>query len=211
MLLSSEQPTCDQCYETLAKIQEPTCPTCFRPQAHEEVCPDCQSWEKDSKWKGILTRNVSVYSYTDAMKDILSTYKFRGDAALVHVFKEDLQARFKRCFPKNTMDAVVPIPLSPERLYERGFNQAKLLADFLPLPLFEVLQRTHHEKQSKKSRQQRVTSSNVFSTTDASIIKGKNILLVDDIYTTGSTLRHAAKLLIDNGATSVSSFTLVRS
>ncbi|WP_346015005.1 ComF family protein [Metabacillus halosaccharovorans] len=156
-------------------------------------------------------RNVSVYEYNDSMKDILSTFKFRGDAALAAVFLKDFKTSYKANFKTTKFDATIPIPLSPERLYERGFNQAKLLADFLPLPQLEVLERTHHEKQSKKSRQERLTSSNVFSITDRSIIEGKNILLIDDIYTTGTTLRHAAKRLKDFGAASISSLTLIRS
>lgn len=208
---ASEANTCSSCYQSLVKIINPTCPSCFRPQSNHDLCPDCQSWENDPNWKGILKRNVSVYEYNDAMKDVLSTYKFRGDAALVAVFQKDFQTSFKANFHMKTIDASVPIPLSPERLYERGFNQAKLLANLLPLPQLEVLQRTHHEKQSKKSRQERLTSSNVFSITDHSIIEGKKLLLIDDIYTTGTTLRHAAKRLKDFGAASVSSLTLIRS
>lgn len=145
------------------------------------------------------------------MKDILSTFKFRGDSALASVFEKDFQISCKANFKTIKLDAAMPIPLSTERLYERGFNQAKLLADFLPLPQLDALERTHHEKQSKKSRHERLSSSNVFSITDRSIIEGKNILLIDDIYTTGTTLRHAAKRLKDSGAASIYSFTLIRS
>lgn len=193
------------------KINDPVCPSCYRTQSNHENCSDCQSWENDPNWKGILQRNVSVFDYSDAMKDVLSAFKFRGDAALVAVFQIDFQTSYKANFHTKTIDAAVPIPLSPERLYERGFNQAKLLANLLPLPQLEVLQRTHHEKQSKKSRQERLTSSNVFSITNHSIIEGKNLLLIDDIYTTGTTLRHAAKRLKDDGAASISSLTLIRS
>ncbi|WP_175640272.1 ComF family protein [Metabacillus schmidteae] len=211
LIPGSETNTCDSCYQTLVKINMPTCPGCFRPQNNHDLCPDCQSWEKDTAWKGILERNVSVYEYNDAMKEILSTYKFRGDAALVAVFEKDFYISYKANFKKKSIDATIPIPLSPERLYERGFNQAKLLADFLPLLQLEVLERTHHEKQSKKSRHERLSSSNVFSITNRSIIEGKNILLIDDIYTTGTTLRHAAQRLKEVGAASVSSLTLIRS
>ncbi|UHA61565.1 ComF family protein [Metabacillus litoralis] len=145
------------------------------------------------------------------MKELLATFKFRGDAALVEVFHNDFLACYKTNLVKEKIDFTIPIPLSPERLYERGFNQAKLLATFLPLAQIDILTRTHHEKQSKKSRQERLTASNMFSVEDSSKIMNKKILLIDDIYTTGSTLRHAAKVLKDNGAASVSSLTLIRS
>jgi competence protein ComFC len=162
-------------------------------------------------WKNILHKNISVFEYNDAVKEVLATFKFRGDAALVNVFKKDFLGIFKNQISPLNIDYAVPIPLSKERLYERGFNQAKLLADFLPIPQLEVLKRTHHEKQSKKSRLERLTASNVFSLTESSKIDNRSFLLIDDIYTTGSTLRHAAKLLIQNGAASVSSLTLIRS
>ncbi|MFD2214831.1 ComF family protein [Metabacillus endolithicus] len=145
------------------------------------------------------------------MKELLATFKFRGDAALVEVFQKDFLASYKVNYLKEKIDFVIPIPLSPERLYERGFNQAKLLANFLPLPQIDILSRTHHEKQSKKSRQERLTASNVFSIVDSSKIMNKKILLIDDIYTTGSTLRHAANVLKGDGASSVFSLTLIRS
>ncbi|MGM0876451.1 MAG: ComF family protein [Bacillota bacterium] len=212
LLLLSEQHACDECSQTLKKITGPTCPTCYRPQETETLCSDCKRWEDDPVWKNMLHKNVSVFEYNDAMKEVLATFKFRGDAALVNVFKQTFVGSYKDKISSLTIDWTIPIPLSKERLYERGFNQAKMLADFLPLQQLEILQRTHHEKQSKKSRNERLSASNVFSVVEeSSKIENKRILLIDDIYTTGSTLRHAAKLLIQNGASSVSSLTLIRS
>jgi competence protein ComFC len=211
LLLLPENAACEECYQVLKKITGATCPSCCRPQETEALCTDCQRWEDDPIWKNILHKNISVFEYNDAVKEVLATFKFRGDAALVNVFQKDFLHVYKNQISSLNIDYAVAIPLSKERLYERGFNQAKLLADFLPIPQLEVLQRTHHEKQSKKSRLERLTASNVFSLTESSKIDNRNFLLIDDIYTTGSTLRHAAKLLIQNGADSVSSLTLIRS
>ncbi|WP_319805544.1 ComF family protein [Cytobacillus firmus] len=106
-------------------------------------------------------------------------------------------------------DYLVPIPLSPERLYERGFNQSAALIHESGYTAIELLQRVHSEKQSKKSRQERIHHNQVFKPLNADI-ENKVILLIDDIYTTGSTLYHAAKVLKASGAASVSSFTLAR-
>lgn len=104
----------------------------------------------------------------------------------------------------------IPIPLSDERLYERGFNQAEALLVKAGLSPTFVLQRIHTEKQSKKSRTERIHIQQVFKLTDPYLVKDKMIVLMDDIYTTGSTLRHAAKLLKEAGASSVHSFTIAR-
>lgn len=111
---------------------------------------------------------------------------------------------------KNEKQLFVPIPLSDERLYERGFNQAEALLAVAGLSPTYVLQRIHTEKQSKKSRTDRIHIPQVFELTDQCLVKDQMIVLIDDIYTTGSTLRHAAKLLKEAGASSVQSFTLAR-
>jgi len=102
--------------------------------------------------------------------------------------------------------------LSQERLYERGFNQAEALILEAGFKSTTLLTRIHTEKQSKKSRTDRIHLPQVFQfDSNRSIpLEGKDVLLVDDIYTTGSTLRHAAKILLEHGAKKVDSFTLAR-
>lgn len=106
-------------------------------------------------------------------------------------------------------DYIVPIPLSPVRLYERGFNQSAALIHEAGFTMTELLRRTHSEKQSKKSRFDRIHLHQVFQPLNLNL-ENRKIILIDDIYTTGSTLYHAAKLLKAGGATSVCSFTLAR-
>lgn len=214
-LLSSEEEVllCDQCTKQLVPIEGECCDRCSRPfegLAEEfrkgEFCYDCVRWEGDKGWKGILERNVSLYEYNDFLKGVISRYKFRGDYVLSKFFSESL----KKVLKEFEFDLLVPVPLSDERLYERGFNQAEALiveAGFSPA---YVLKRMHTEKQSKKSREERIHLSNVFNIASEEEIVGKKVLLVDDIYTTGSTVLQAGKLLKRQGALSVSSFTVAR-
>jgi competence protein ComFC len=104
----------------------------------------------------------------------------------------------------------VPIPLSNERLYERGFNQAEAILVEAGFPPTHLLTRIHSEKQSKKTRSERIHLPQVFQIFDEINLEGKMIVLVDDVYTTGSTLRHAAKLLKRAGAHHIQSITLAR-
>jgi competence protein ComFC len=123
------------------------------------------------------------------------------------VFHTDFTTAFFRHFSRNVL--LVPIPLSEERLIERGFNQAEVLVSFLSLPLWNVLGRRDHEKQSKKQKSERLIAPQ-FYVKDSRQIAGKDIVLIDDIYTTGATVYHAATQLLQYGASSVSSFTLIR-
>ncbi|AYA78026.1 ComF family protein [Bacillus sp. Y1] len=214
-LLSREEEVllCDQCTKQLVPIAGECCVRCSRPfqgWAEEfrkgDFCYDCVRWEEETKWKGILECNVSLYEYNDFLKGLVSRYKFCGDYVISKVFRE----KFRKAIKRLEFDLLVPVPLSDERLYERGFNQAESIiveASFFPTV---ALKRIHTEKQSKKSRDERKNLENVFQLLNEIEVKGRSVVLVDDIYTTGSTLIYAAKLLKKNGAINVSSVTLAR-
>lgn len=153
-------------------------------------------------------KNRSVYLYNDWMKDVVALWKFRGDYVIVEAFRRPFSQAFRRHFGRDWH--VVPIPLSRERLDERGFNQAEALARLLPSPYFPWLARRHSEKQSKKSRRERLKTDNPFFLADHPPLDGKRIVLIDDIYTTGITIRHAARVLLEAGAAEVWALTLVR-
>jgi len=212
----TESSICHQCRNRLIKINGETCRICGRSfengeylYKRDDLCFDCVRWEEDSEWSGLLASNTPLYSYNDFLKESLAMFKFRGDYMIIHAFSDFLKIKLNELKP----DLYVPIPLSAERLYERGFNQAEAMIKEAGLLPTHLLSRIHSEKQSKKSRSERIQISQVFCLAqDAGPeeIQGKSILLVDDIYTTGSTLRHAAKILKDAGAKVVTSLTLAR-
>lgn len=205
---------CATCRRSFSLIDSDICSDCGRPLDHldhsyryGDVCNDCLRWQNDNEWKGGLAKNRSVYVYDDVMKEVISRWKFRGDYAIIEAFRHDVCRVFSHHFSSESV--LVPIPLSRERLYERGFNQAKALAELLSLPILDILERDHLEKQSKKSRHERLQMENVFRLR-TSLPLEKPLVIIDDIYTTGATVRHAAKRLRQAGATDVSSFTLAR-
>ncbi|MDE8564492.1 ComF family protein [Anoxybacillus rupiensis] len=207
---------CGDCRSRLLLINGDVCQGCGRPfegtenWRHEEGwCADCLRWQGDHAWSGVLEKNRSVYVYNDFLKEVISRWKFRGDYALMEAFRHDLCREFYRHFSAESL--LVPIPLSRERLYERGFNQAAALAQMLPLPALDVLERSDAKKQSKKSRRERLRTEQLFRLRSSESLHGASIVLIDDIYTTGTTVRHAARMLREAGAAAVSSFTLARS
>ncbi len=207
---------CKDCEVKLERSIDEICRVCGRdfsvfPEQYrqDDCCFDCIHWEENESWSGILQQNRSLYVYNDFMKEMIAKLKYRGDAEIVKAFYPLLSSEFK----KISSDAIlVPIPLSEERHYERGFNQAELLAGGLKKPVEHLLKRkTHEEKQSKKTREDRLSQKeNPFEVVDSFKVKDQKVILVDDVYTTGSTLRYAAKVLIEAGAKKVSSITLAR-
>ncbi|HLS09736.1 ComF family protein [Lentibacillus sp.] len=205
--LSKPKHLCSSCAGQLTILKGKRCRKCSR-LSDEDVCPDCKWWAYHTSQEDPLICNYAVFSYNDTMQEIVSRWKYRGDYCLGKAFQDDYRRAFEQKFsflPKETV--VVPIPLSDERMDERGFNQSRMLADFLPLKTAEILSRRHSEKQSKRTRRQRVSAANPFH-----MIENINnpVILADDIYTTGTTLRHAAAVLKKYGCPAVYALTLIR-
>lgn len=207
LMLSNPKQLCNDCENELEVLQGNRCIKCSR-LTTSKTCTDCERWSNHKMHADVLTFNYSVYHYNERMQDMLAKWKYRGDYIIGNAFKEQFIHTFINQFSWIGKDAIiVPIPLSEERLRERGFNQAKVLADFLPMENKEMITRIHSEKQSKKSRHERISANNPFMMSEK---VNKAAILVDDIYTTGATLRHASKLLIKNGCPNVYAFTLIR-
>lgn len=198
---------CKACANQLEQLIGNQCRRCGR-LVDASVCNDCRQWDHYYNHTDVLMMNRSVFVYNPMMQEIITRWKYRGDYTLGYLFRSYIERSlqsYRRILPKQV--SVVPIPLSGERLKERGFNQAKMLADFFPMSQANVLGRVHHEKQSKKTKEQRLQSKNLFHLTNKI---NKTVLLVDDIYTTGTTLRHAASVLKQNGCPDVYAWTLIR-
>ncbi|WP_110928431.1 ComF family protein [Bacillus massiliglaciei] len=205
-----EEKLCKACKETLQQIKGERCEICSRSLKDDfrkdRLCLDCVRWEGNKDWNGVLSNNWSIFQYDETLKELIAKFKYRGDYALAEVFKPYL----KECLAAAEYDLLTAIPLSKERLGERGFNQAEALIHVLGLKSETLLIRNHTEKQSKKSRKERIAQTNVFQLNRTEEIIGQTILIIDDVYTTGSTLRQAAKVLKDAGAEKVISVTLAR-
>ncbi|MDQ0218424.1 ComF family protein [Peribacillus cavernae] len=207
---TEDEKVCEDCNGKLSLITGEACQYCSR-VLHDKyrqgpLCLDCVRWENDKEWSGYLEKNTSIFHYNDFLKEVIAKFKYRGDYALAEVFAPFVKEKLR----DDHFDLVIPIPLSDERLKERGFNQAEAIAATATLETFDALLRIHTEKQSKKSRKERISLAQVFQVKDTKLVDGKKILLIDDIYTTGSTLRHAAKALKQSGATEITSLTLAR-
>jgi ComF family protein len=111
-------------------------------------------------------------------------------------------------------DLVAPVPLHPRRLKERGFNQALLLAKaFFDKPLArEALIRVRHTmpQSGLNPKERRENVKKAFSIPRPEDIRGKNVVLIDDVYTTGATVRECAKVLSQAGAREVNVLTVAR-
>lgn len=206
--LSKKDVLCSLCRERFVKIRGKRCVTCSRPQAEEGICYDCERWQAYYHMGDPLTANYAVYEYNVSMQEVIAQWKYRGDYCLHAIFRDSFRSEVQAFFTREKINPLLlPIPLSDVRLKERGFNQASSLASLVGEPNEQIIERIHSEKQSKMGRLDRMRTTNPFKVTME--VRG-DVLLIDDIYTTGRTLRHAATVLKAAGASRVYAFTLIR-
>lgn len=201
LLTSPKDGVCESCLATFEQIGDPHCPTCFKAGVAEQ-CEDCLYWQV----QGQEVHHVSLYRYNDAMKSYFSQYKFEGDYALRHLFAQDLKECLRQRF-RNYQ--VIPIPLSEERLADRGFNQVTGWLESAGVTYCDLLGKKDIAKQSEKSREERRQLKQPFYIKDEQGLKDK-IVLIDDIYTTGSTLQLAVQLLKNYRSKEVITLSLAR-
>ncbi|OMP65813.1 ComF family protein [Domibacillus epiphyticus] len=191
---------CPNCLGKLEKITGPLCRICSRPMKEEGICSDCHSWGES-----IYAGNRSLYLYNSAMQSLLARFKYRGDYALAAVFADDVRREAKEA----ECDVICAVPLSPSRLLERRFNQSEALIESAGLTHTRLIGRYESDKQAKKSRAERLSAEQTFYPLGQA--EGKSVLVIDDIYTTGTTVRRVAEALKEAGACTVKSVTIARS
>ena len=191
---------CSACDSTFEKIGEYHCPSCMK-RGLSTKCKDCKLWCKE----GIQVDHKAIFTYNQAMKDFFSRYKFDGDFLLRKVFAPVLADELK----KYRDYEFVVIPLSPERLLERGFNQVEGLVEAAGFSFKDILGKREESASSSKSRLERLaTEIPFYIKTEAPL--PKKILVIDDIYTTGATINRVKRLFEEAGVLGVKTFSLVR-
>ena len=152
---------------------------------------------------------ISVFKYTDDIRRILLKFKFSGYRYYSEFFSEILAEEIIKNKIDNNIDIVTCVPLSRNRKIQRGYNQselvAKLVAKNINIEYKDTLTKIKdNPEQHKLAYDERFKNvKNVYKIKNIQDIYQKNILICDDIVTTGSTLRECCKILIKNGANSV--------
>ncbi len=200
---------CDKCRRTMVRLLPPICPKCGRPQLSGVLCPACVGWR--SSIDGIR----SPFRFEGVARQAVHQLKYRNLRILARPLAELMRDYLvKTPLPS---DMLVPIPLHPRRLRERGYNQSRLLAEELGrLTSMAVVhggvvrQRYAPPQATTPSvEHRRANISGAFACTGHDF-KGRRVLLIDDVATSASTLEACAVALKDAGATSVWGLVLAR-
>ncbi|MBR3861018.1 MAG: ComF family protein [Oscillospiraceae bacterium] len=201
----------------------PKCAFCRRlvKSNNNLLCPACRAnlpyTEDGGAQHGDFFRLcISALYYEDTVRQALLRYKFQGSSGYAGTFGR-LLADCIRANLRGQYDLISWVPLSRERLRERGYDQAMLLAQAAALELQDVAVSTldkvrNAEKQSGvgSAEKRRANISGAYRVADAELIQGRRILLIDDIVTTGATLSECARTLLEGGASQVVCATVAR-
>ncbi len=178
------------------------------------ICSNCQKTIKfyDQRVNQVLPNLDSVFvlaHYDGVIRQAIKEIKYRGTFAINLELAELVRKHFRHQFP---FDYIVPVPLAPKRLAQRGFNQAEKLARYLKLaPVLNCLTRTRETKPQfdLKIRQRAKNVRGAFATTNRHL-PAASYCLIDDVATTGATLSECAKALKKAGAKKVYAICVAR-
>ncbi|NLI91063.1 MAG: ComF family protein [Peptococcaceae bacterium] len=205
----SVEPICSGCREEYFQPRSSRCPSCGKLIGNlSERCKDCSSGIGPKT----LDKVVSLGYYGGAWRDLICNVKYKGQPYLLLRLSDYMISCTVNNLPPP--DAVVPIPMHPNKLAERGFNQTEVLASILSgklgIQLRHYLIRTKDTApQTSLGRNERIQNlRGVFQVKEGVKLKDKIIWLVDDVITTGATLGESAKILKENGVKEIYAFCL---
>lgn len=198
---------CAGCAADLPRLPTELCPRCALPSAGGAVCGHCL------RHPPAFDRGVAVYAYAFPVDALVQHCKYAGHLALTDLFAAALAERLAGC--ADLPDALIPMPLHPARLSERGFNQATEIARRLAQPLrIEWLpaacDRTRDTPPQAgldlKARHRNLRGAFACSVD----LSGRRVALIDDVMTSGASLDALAQAVKRAGAAEVQAWVLAR-
>ena len=205
---------CSDCEKKLVKIMPPFCVKCSKPidYVSDCLCPDCSVYDKS------FETAKSPFSYEGIIKESIYSFKYYNKPYFYKFFSYCL-LRYMNEIDYTNFDYITSVPLHKSKMRTRGYNQSELLAkslsDGLSIPYSYVLKRTKKTtKQSLQSKDERRKNLKgafaIKSPLKNENIKTSSVLLVDDVYTTGSTADECSKTLLNFGVSKVYVITIAR-
>lgn len=201
---------CDKCIKEFSFIKGNTCEICgIDISDKNNVCYECKGREYS------FDKNFAIFHYSGDVRDKIISFKQSRVKSIGEMFAYFIADKYEEISKYFDIDLIVPMPISSERLKTRKFNQSEILCNELKYTgkvrndiLLRVKDTPHQTGLSREHRKSNLEGA--FKVTDKKLIRNKIILIVDDIYTTGSTLNECAKTLKKAGVKRVLTLTFAR-
>lgn len=198
---------CGDCKEIVPFLAGTRCKKCSKPIEEGEYCQDCKSYEK------AFIQNYSVFLYTDVMRESVGRFKYSGRKEYANYYANCMDEALKKIVKKWDVQGLVPVPLHESRMRKRGYNQSLVLAREIGkkwgIPVLEDIlyreKKTAPQKElDSKERLENLKNAFLVSKNVIRLYPSlKRVIIIDDIYTTGSTMHFCTKALMEAGVTEV--------
>ena len=218
-ILSAHNGLCSHCFNQIKFISEPFCHICGSPFNNEKninltkkyVCANCLKEKKK-----LFDIKRSVFIYDEFSKNLILDLKFNDKTINAEILSNMMFSAGKDIWLEKP-DMIIAVPLHKLRLIKRKYNQSILLAKHLsiktkiPINYTSLIRTENTIPQVQLSGRARLNNlKNAFMIKYPEIIKNKKIVLIDDVETTGSTLKECAKILKKAGAINIYALTIAR-
>lgn len=201
---------CPGCVAELSPVRQPACKKCGKEveSSRMEYCYDC------ARHPRAFEQNFALLNYNAAASRSMSAIKYKGRREYLDFYSQAACRRFAKAIRRASPDVLVPVPVHPSRRRIRGFNQAELLARHVGRQLQIPVCPKGLKRAKKTLPQKELNQEERLQNLRQAFVPGilpegvKTVLLVDDIYTTGSTLEACARVLKSMGAEKIYGLTL---
>jgi ComF family protein len=211
-----ERAFCPTCFSELPFIRGPVCARCGSPLSIEnyqqpDICGECLVFPPP------FISAISLGFYGGSLQKSIELLKYRNQRSIARPLGHLLSIVSETWIKSHAIDVILPIPLHKKRIRERGYNQSALIARAmgsytgLPVEIDSLIRvRNTMPQVSLRINEREKNVKGAFKVRDPERIKGKRVLLLDDVITTGSTIKEATKSLISSGIEEVFVITIAR-
>lgn len=194
-----------ECYKKLIYVKEPACMRCGKPlqNIQQEYCFDCRC--RPVSFDG----GRSVWEYTRQMSQSIAGFKYHGMQEFAEFYAREAVRLHRDWILSRHIECLIPVPLNSRRLRKRGYNQAYVVAKRigrqlgLPVDSSQLHRRRFTRPQKNLTPDERLKNLEKAFTAGKKIGRYRCVLLIDDIYTTGSTMKACSKILKASGIQTV--------
>lgn len=192
----NENYICNNCYENIKKIKK------------------CVINEYNNR---NFSKHLYIFRYEGIIRNKIIEYKFEDKGYLYKMFAKIILSDKKTCNFIKKYDVIIPVPISKKRKKKRGYNQSELVANELAQKLNQdiwtdiIIKRKDNKPQSELNKLERIKNvEDIYEINKPIEVKNKKVLLLDDIYTTGSTVNEIARKLKQNQTQEIGVITLAK-
>lgn len=201
----SKSSRCFACEKEIEYVKEPVCKICGKPilSTEKERCSDCEGKEH------FFEQGKSVWLHKGLVRRSIYQFKYHNRRIYGKYYAEEMCRLYSEKVEEWGIDVIIPVPLHPKRKRKRGYNQAEVIARYLgknlqlPVDTTCVIRKKNTKPQKLLANKERKKNMRGVFEVKSIRKEWKNILVVDDIYTTGSTINEMAKCLTEKDARKV--------